>query len=416
MASDQSRLGPLALAVLTRLGLEISREGSIHVLRVSAGGRQPLVQRLARAQQRCPRFRVVDVGAAMNPWTLKVLNAVVDRTPQVVEDCFQQPWFSAAAARFCCRSGPHTWLQANNVTCFTKDFDFERCCRNGEPHQLLHFAMDVNKESAWDPLLHHVEVAGKFEFAVASHILEDIVNPEILLQMLPRIARRGFVAMPSKFTELKRGVDEGYGPHRGHIHHRWIGTIQSGQLLLLPKLAFLETIEGDIDVVGNALTADSIDMSFEWDEDDIPFSILNKGFVGPTPVHVIQMYLEVFRTADDVDDVYVHGSDEPESEIPCESRQEALPPSSPEPEAAIMSSVQFCSLRTFEGLSRDLAAQLGATGERCFHRELQEVRRRCLMAMKAVEAAMMIYHTCAAGEPPLGSAARSASFRRRRAS
>ncbi|CAJ1335825.1 unnamed protein product, partial [Effrenium voratum] len=181
---------------------------------------------------------------------------------------------------------------------------------------------------------------------------------------------------------------EGYGPHRGHIHHRWIGTIQSGQLLLLPKLAFLETIEGDIDVVGNALTADSIDMSFEW-EDDIPFSILNKGFVGPTPVHVIQMYLEVFRTADDVDDVYVHGSDEPESEIPCESRQEALPPSSPEPEAAIMSSVQFCSLRTFEGLSRDLAAQLGATGERCFHRELQEVRRRCLMAMKAVEAAMM---------------------------
>ncbi|CAJ1359687.1 unnamed protein product [Effrenium voratum] len=204
MASDQSRLGPLALAVLTLL---CQSQGSIHVLRVSAGGRQPLVQRLARAQQRCPRFRVVDVGAAMNPWTLKVLNAVVDRTPQVVEDCFQQPWFSAAAARFCCRSGPHTWLQANNVTCFTKDFDFERCCRNGEPHQLLHFAMDVNKESAWDPLLHHVEVAGKFEFAVASHILEDIVNPEILLQMLPRIARRGFVAMPSKFTELKRGVD-----------------------------------------------------------------------------------------------------------------------------------------------------------------------------------------------------------------
>ena len=35
------------------------------------------------------------------------------------------------------------------------------------------------------------------------------------------------------------------------------------------------------------------------EEDDIPFSILNKGFVGPTPVHVIQMYLEVFRTADD---------------------------------------------------------------------------------------------------------------------
>ena len=100
--------------------------------------------------------------------------------------------------------------------------------------------------------------------AVASHIVEDVMNPEILLQMLPRIAQRGFVSMPLKFTELKRGV-EGFGPHRGHIHHRWIGTIQAGRLLLLPKLSFLETVESSVEVVGNALTADSIDMSFEWD-------------------------------------------------------------------------------------------------------------------------------------------------------
>ena len=78
--------------------------------------------------------------------------------------------------------------------------------------------------------------------AVASHIVEDVMNPEILLQMLPPIAQRGFVSMPSKFTELKRG-GEGFGPHRGHIHHRWIGTIQAGRLLLLPKLSFLETVE-----------------------------------------------------------------------------------------------------------------------------------------------------------------------------
>jgi hypothetical protein len=37
-----------------------------------------------------------------------------------------------------------------------------------------------------------------------------------------------------------------------------------------------------------------------WQEEDLPFSILNEGFVGPTPIHVIQMYLEVFATSDDV--------------------------------------------------------------------------------------------------------------------
>ena len=44
------------------------------------------------------------------------------------------------------------------------------------------------------------------------------MNPEITLRMLPMVALRGYISMPSKFTELKRGV-EGYGPHRGHIHH-----------------------------------------------------------------------------------------------------------------------------------------------------------------------------------------------------
>ena len=201
-----------------------------------------------------------------------MMTAVADRTPDTVEDCFKESWFSASVARFCCRSGPMTVLMSKevglqqNVSCFTPAFAYERCCRNGEPQaKLLRFTLDVNKESSWEPLLQHVEKAGKFEYAVASHIVEDVMNPEILLQMLPRIALRGFVAMPSKFTELKRNV-EGFGPHRGHIHHRWIATIQNSRLLLLPKLAFLETLsQSSVEAVGNALTADSIDMSFEWD-------------------------------------------------------------------------------------------------------------------------------------------------------
>lgn len=353
----------------------------------------------------------------MNPWTLNVMTAVADRTPDAVEDCFKTAdgAISASVARFCCRSGPTTVLKMSkemgqhNVSCFTPAFEYKRCCRDGEPQKLLRFTLDVNKESAWDPLLQHVEKAGKFEYAVASHIIEDVVNPEILLQMLPRIAIRGFVSMPSKFTELKRGV-EGFGPHRGHIHHRWIGTMQGGRLLLLPKLSFLETVESSVEVVGNALTADSIDMSFEWEE-DLPFSILNEGFVGPTPIHVIQMYLEVFATSDDVHEAYISRQPGPPdfpSALPCESRskQKAI---EEEAGAGVLTTVHFCSLSSFEGLSKQLAAQLGATGESCFRQELQEVRRRCLIAMEAVEAAMMIYHTCAAIEPDSSSTARLSS-------
>ena len=40
--------------------------------------------------------------------------------------------------------------------------------------------------------------------------------------------------------------------------------MQSNRLLLVPKLSFLETVDDSIEVVGNAVTADSIDMSFEW--------------------------------------------------------------------------------------------------------------------------------------------------------
>ena len=134
---------------------------TIHSLHISDGSREQVISRLANAQARCPRYRVLDVGAAMNPWTLTVASAVADRTPGVIEDCFQESWFSANVARFCCRSGPNTLLKAmssskQNMSCFTPDFAYERCCRNGEPAKLLRFTLDVNKETSWESLLRHV--------------------------------------------------------------------------------------------------------------------------------------------------------------------------------------------------------------------------------------------------------------------
>ena len=45
--------------------------------------------------------------------------------------------------------------------------------------------------------------------------------------------------------------------------------------------------------------------------------MLNEGFVGPTPIHVIQMYLDVFRQPDDVDSPQLSRA---ERAVPCEAR------------------------------------------------------------------------------------------------
>jgi hypothetical protein len=60
---------------------------------------------------------------------------------------------------------------------------------------------------------------GQFDFAVCSHTLEDVRDPVWVCSELVRVARAGYVEVPSRLEEHTRGLS---GPWAGWAHHHWI--------------------------------------------------------------------------------------------------------------------------------------------------------------------------------------------------
>jgi hypothetical protein len=61
---------------------------------------------------------------------------------------------------------------------------------------------------------------GQFDFAVCSHLLEDIRDPIWVCSELRRVARAGYIETPSRILEQSRGVEN--PRHCGYYHHRWL--------------------------------------------------------------------------------------------------------------------------------------------------------------------------------------------------
>jgi SAM-dependent methyltransferase len=75
-----------------------------------------------------------------------------------------------------------------------------------------------------------------FDFAVCTFTLEDVRDPIRVCEEMSRVARAGYVEVPSLLDELTWRVAElGGGPWVGHTHHRWLCTLQDGELQFLPK-------------------------------------------------------------------------------------------------------------------------------------------------------------------------------------
>lgn len=60
---------------------------------------------------------------------------------------------------------------------------------------------------------------GQFDFAICSHVLEDIRDPVWVCSELERVAKAGYVEVPSRIEEQTHGFE---GPWTGWSHHRWI--------------------------------------------------------------------------------------------------------------------------------------------------------------------------------------------------
>jgi len=73
---------------------------------------------------------------------------------------------------------------------------------------------------------------GRFDFAVCAHTLEDVRDPIWVCGELARVARAGYVEVPSLPEELAWGVE---GPWVGRHHHRWLVQEADGGLEFIFK-------------------------------------------------------------------------------------------------------------------------------------------------------------------------------------
>lgn len=76
----------------------------------------------------------------------------------------------------------------------------------------------------------------QFDFAICVTTLEDIRDPIWVCHELARVAKAGYVEVPTVIAELIYNV-EGNGPWLGHEHHRWLCEIDeaAGEIAFMHK-------------------------------------------------------------------------------------------------------------------------------------------------------------------------------------
>lgn len=115
-----------------------------------------------------------------------------------------------------------------------------------------------------------------------SHMLKKMVNSIFVCEQIEKIANSGYIAFPSKYTELSR-IE---GNYRGYIHHRWIFTPKDDYILSFPKINYIESFL--FDKVADP-SIDKNDLSFYW-KDQINIKYVNNNYLGPSVDAVIGYY------------------------------------------------------------------------------------------------------------------------------
>jgi Methyltransferase domain len=71
-----------------------------------------------------------------------------------------------------------------------------------------------------------------FDFAVCAQTLEDLRDPVRVCLELQRVARAGYIEVPSRLEEQTRWLN---GPWAGWSHHRWICQVRDGGIDFVAK-------------------------------------------------------------------------------------------------------------------------------------------------------------------------------------
>jgi len=126
------------------------------------------------------------------------------------------------------------------------------------------FDFNIQNKNTWTELLNYVEEHGKFDYSICSHTLEDVITPTDLLELLPRISKKGYIAIPSKYNEFMFLWDNKY---RGNAHHKQIIDVKDDMICIYPKYPFIEVFEETDKVLENNLGNELV---IFW-EDEIPY-------------------------------------------------------------------------------------------------------------------------------------------------
>jgi hypothetical protein len=196
------------------------------------------LSQIQKLKRETPNFTLIDVGANANPWTRDFVTHVID-----IEPC---------------------------------SLDVKQ------------FRGNISDVEVWVEVVDHVEKNGKFDFLVSTHTIEDISAAPMVCGMFTRIAKAGFIAVPSKYSELSRHE----GPWRGYIHHRWIYDIKHDNLLGYPKQPFVEYMQYMDDWVEKNPKAGREELQFFW-KDEIHLNVVNNDHLGPSWAHVVEYYKQL---------------------------------------------------------------------------------------------------------------------------
>jgi hypothetical protein len=104
----------------------------------------------------------------------------------------------------------------------------------------------------------------QFDFAICSHTLEDIRDPIWVCQELQRVAKAGYIEVPSRLEEQAKGVQ---GDWVGWGHHHWLIDLEPGRAQFVFKHHILHG-RPELQVpyeVAAALTPDERVQTLWWD-------------------------------------------------------------------------------------------------------------------------------------------------------
>ena len=73
---------------------------------------------------------------------------------------------------------------------------------------------------------------GQFDYALCTHTLEDVRDPVWVCAELQRVARAGYIEVPSRLEEQTYGFQ---GPWVGWGHHRWLVDVTEGRIEFVMK-------------------------------------------------------------------------------------------------------------------------------------------------------------------------------------